>query len=93
MSLFKKIKKRFLSDVQDELNRAESRAEYWRENFERLEKVIGQLSVEIMEKNKLLLSKEQQISKLKDEIEVQKGKAAKYLSYCLAKMEKYIPDD
>lgn len=88
-----KLSKWLLSGVQDELNRAENRAEYWRKEFEWTYKVISQLQVKIMEQNKLLQSQEQRISELEDEIEVQKDKAAKYLSYCLAKMEKYIPND
>ena len=88
-----KLGKWLLSGVQDELNRAESRAEYWSNEFERAHKVIDQLQLKIMEQNKLLQSQKQRISELEDEIEVQKDKAAKYLSYCLTKMEKYIPND
>ena len=88
-----KLSKWLLSGVQDELNRAENRAEYWKEEFEKVCKAFNQLRLKIIEQDELLQSQEQRISELEDEIEVQKGKAAKYLSYCLAKMEKYIPND
>jgi chromosome segregation ATPase len=88
-----KLGKWLLSGLQDKLNRAENCAEYWRNEFEKADRAIGELGLKIMEQKKLIQSQEQRISELEDEINVQKDKAAKYLSYCLTKMEKYIPDD
>lgn len=93
MRIFKKIKKWLLSGVQDELNKVEARAEYWRKEFEEADKTIKQLRLKITKQDELLQSRKQQISELKDEIDIQKSKAAKYLSYYLEEMEKHAPND
>lgn len=93
MRIFKKIKKWLLSEVQDELNKVEARAEYWRKEFEEADKTIKQLQLKITKQDELLQSRKQQISELEDEIDIQKSKAAKYLSYYLEEMEKHAPND
>lgn len=93
MRIFKKIKKWLLSGVQDELNKVEARAEYWRKEFEEADKTIKQLRLKITKQDELLQSRKQQISELEDEIDIQKSKAAKYLSYYLEEMEKHAPND
>lgn len=93
MKIFKKIKKWLLSGVQDELNKVEARAEYWRKEFEEADKTIKQLRLKITKQDELLQSRKQQISELEDEIDIQKSKAAKYLSYYLEEMEKHAPND
>lgn len=93
MKIFKKIEKWLLSGVQDELNKVEARAEYWRKEFEEADKTIKQLRLKITKQDELLQSRKQQISELEDEIDIQKSKAAKYLSYYLTEMEKHAPND
>lgn len=93
MKIFKKIKKWLLSGFQDELNRAETRAEYWRRNFEEADQTIKDLQLKNKQQCELLQSQKQQISELEDEIDIQKSKAAKYLSYYLTEMEKHAPND
>jgi chromosome segregation ATPase len=93
MRIFKKIKKWLLSGVQDELNKVEARAEYWNEQFTRADELVQQRQSEIFRLKTELREKEEQISELKDEIDTQKCKAAKYLSYYLIEMEKHAPND
>ena len=93
MRIFKKIKKWLLSGFQDELNKTEARAEYWNEQFTRADALVQQRQSEIFQLKKELREKEEQISELKDEIDIQKCKAAKYLSYYLTEMEKHAPND
>lgn len=93
MKIFKKIKKWLLSGVQDELNKAEARAEYWRKEFGEADKTIKDLQLKNKQHCELLQSQKQQISELNDEIDIQKCKAAKYLSYYLEEMEKHAPND
>ena len=93
MKIFKKIEKWLLSSFQDELNKVEARAEYWREEFERVRELVKQMQGDIFQLKKKLQEKEKQISELKDEIDIQKCKAAKYLSYYLEEMEKHAPND
>lgn len=90
MKIFKKW---FLNSFQDELNKVEARAEYWRKEFEEADKTIKQLQLKNKQQNELLQSQKQQISELEDEIDIQKCKAAKYLSYYLEEMEKHAPND
>lgn len=91
--IMKIFKKWFLSSVQDELNKAEARAEYWKKEFEDADKTIKQLLLKITKQDELLQSRKQQISELEDEIDIQKCKAAKYLSHYLKEMEKHAPND
>ena len=100
MKIFKKIKKWLLRGVQDELNQAEARIEYWQtrtdywtERFTKTDALVQQRQNEIFQLKKELREKEEQISELKDEIDIQKCKAAKYLSYYLEEMEKHAPND
>lgn len=100
MRIFKKIKKWLLSGAQEELNKVknelnkvEARAEYWNEQFTRADKLVQQRQGEIFQLKKELHEKEEQISELEDEIDIQKCKAAKYLSYYLTEMEKHAPND
>lgn len=93
MKIFKKIEKWLLSSFQDELNKVEAHAEYWREEFERIRELVKQMQGDIFQLKKKLQEKEKQISELKDEIDIQKCKAAKYLSYYLEEMEKHAPND
>ena len=93
MKIFKKIEKWLLSSFQDELNKVEARAEYWRDEFERVRELVKQMQGDIFQLKTKLQEKEKQISELKDEIDIQKCKAAKYLSYYLEEMEKHAPND
>lgn len=93
MKIFKKIKKWLLSGVQDKLNNAEARAQYWKKEYIEAEETIKQLRFKITKQDELLQSQKQQISELEDEIDIQKCKAAKYLSYYLEEMEKHAPND
>lgn len=93
MKIFKKIKKWLLSGVQDKLNNAEARAQYWKKEYIEAEETIKQLRFKITKQDELLQSQKQQISELEDEIDIQKCKAAKYLSYYLTEMEKHAPND
>ena len=93
MKIFKKIKKWLLSGVQDELNKADARADYWRKEFGEADKTIQDLQLKNKQQCELLQSQKQQISELKDEIDIQRCKAAKYLSYYLQEMEKHAPND
>ena len=93
MKIFKKIKKWLLSGIQGELNKVEARAEYWRKEFEEADKTIKDLQLKNKQQCELLQSQKQQISELEDEIDIQKSKAAKYLSYYLEEMEKHAPND
>lgn len=93
MKIFKKIKKWLLSGFQDELNKVEARAEYWKREFEEADKTIKDLQLKNRQQCELLQSQKQQISELEDEVDIQKSKAAKYLSYYLEEMEKHAPND
>ena len=93
MKLFKKIKKWLLSGVQGELNKVEARAEYWRKKFEEVDKTIQDLQLKNKRQCALLQSQKQRISELEDEIDIQRHKADKYLSYYIEEMEKHAPND
>ena len=93
MKIFKKIKKWLLSGFQDELNKVEARAEYWKKEFGEADKTIKDLQLKNKQQCELLQSQKQQISELQDEIDVQRAKAAKYLSFYLQEMEKHAPND
>ena len=90
MIFFKKIKKWLLGSVQD---KAEARAEYWRKEFEKADRTIKDLQLKNKRQCVLLQSQKQRISELEDEIEIQKYKTAKYLSYYLEEKEKQAPND
>ena len=93
MKIFRKVKKWLLSGVQDELNKVEARAEYWRKEFGEADNTIKDLQLKNKQQYELLQSQKQRISELEDEIDIQKSKAAKYLSYYLTEMEKHAPND
>ena len=63
------------------------------EEFTKVNELVKQRQGEIFQLKKELREKEDQISVLKDEIDIQKCKAAKYLSYYLEEMEKHAPND
>lgn len=90
MALFKKIKKILLGGVQD---KEEARAEYWRKEFEKADKTIQDLQLKNKRQCVLLQSQKRQISELEVEIDIQRRKADKYLSYYLEEKEKQAPDD
>ena len=90
MKFFKKIKKILLGDVQD---KEEARAEYWRKEFEKADKAIQDLQLKNKRQCVLLQSQKQRISELEDEINIQRLKADKYLSYYIEEMEKHAPND
>ena len=92
MKFFKKIKKWLLSGVQGELNKAETRAKYWRKKFEEADKTIQDLQLKNKQQSELLQSQKQRISELEDEIGIQRRKADKYLSYYIEEMEKHAPN-
>ena len=93
MKFFKKIKKWLLSGVQGELNKAEARAEYWRKEFGKADKTIKDLQLKNKQQCELLQFQKQRISELEDEIDIQRLKADKYLSYYIEEMEKHAPND
>ena len=93
MKFFKKIKKWLLIDVQEELNKVEARAEYWRKEFGKADKTIKDLQLKNKQQRELLQFQKQRISELEDEIDIQRLKADKYLSYYIEEMEKHAPND
>ena len=93
MKFFKKIKKWLLIDVQEELNKAEARAEYWRKEFGKADKTIKDLQFKNKQQCALLQSQKQRISELEDEIDIQRLKADKYLSYYIKEKEKHALND
>ena len=86
MRIFKKIKD-WLSKNDTNL------AEYYKQRYEsmeiRYEVVCAQNEAFKQSLNEALKTN----SELKDEIDIQKCKAAKYLSYYLTEMEKHAPND
>ena len=90
MNFFKKIKKWLLSGVQDKV---EARAEYWRKEFEKADRTIKDLQLKNKRQCVLLKSQKQRISELEVEIDIQRCKADKYLSYYLEEKEKQTPND
>ena len=90
MALFKKIKKWLLGGVQDKV---EARAEYWRKEFEKADRTIQDLQLKNKRQCVLLKSQKQRISELEVEIDIQRCKADKYLSYYLEEKEKQAPND
>ena len=90
MKFFKKIRKWLLSGVQD---KAEANAEYWRKKFGEADKTIQDLQLKNKRQCVLLQSQKQRISELEDEIDIQRHKADKYLSYYIEEMEKHAPND
>ena len=90
MALFKKIKKWLLGGVQDKV---EARTEYWRKEFEKADKTIQDLQLKNKRQCVLLQSQKQRISELEDEIDIQRLKADKYLSYYIKEKEKHAPND
>ena len=93
MNFFKKIKEWLLIDVQEELNKVEARAEYWRKEFGKADKTIKDLQLKNKQQCELLQFQKQRISELEDEIDIQRLKADKYLSYYLEEKEKHAPND
>ena len=90
MKFFKKIKKILLDGVQD---KEETRAEYWRKEFGKADKTIKDLQLKNKQQCELLQFQKQRISELEDEIDIQRLKADKYLSYYIEEMEKHAPND
>ena len=90
MNFFKKIKKILLGGVQD---KEEARAEYWRKEFGKADKTIKDLELKNKQQCELLQFQKQRISELEDEIDIQRLKADKYLSYYLEEKEKHAPND
>ena len=93
MKFFKKIKKLLLSGIQGKLNKAEARAEYWRKKFGEADRTIQDLQLKNKQQCALLQYQKQRISELEDEIDIQRHKADKYLSYYIEEMEKHAPND
>lgn len=93
MNFFKKIKKWLLSGVQGELNKVEARTEYWRKKFGEADRTIQDLQLKNKQQCALLQYQKQRISELEDEIDIQRHKADKYLSYYIEEMEKHAPND
>ena len=75
------------------MNKAEARAEYWRKKFEEADKTIQDLQLKNKRQCTLLQCQKQRISELEDEIDIQRHKADKYLSYYIEEMEKHAPND
>ena len=93
MRIFKKIRDWL---IQNEVNIAERYRQQYNEIREELEESIEDRNCLICEQERLsgiIKEQEQTISELKDEVDIQKCKAAKYLSYYLTEMEKHAPND
>ena len=93
MKFFKKIKKWLLGGAQNELNKAKACAEYWRKKFGEADRTIQDLQLKNKQQCALLQYQKQRISELEDEIDIQRYKADKYLSYYIEEMEKHAPND
>lgn len=93
MKIFKKIGAWFF---QDEVNIAEGYRQQYHKTLEELKEMTEDRNFLTYERTRLsdiIKEQEQTISELKDEIDIQKCKAAKYLSYYLEEMEKHAPND
>ena len=93
MKIFKKIGAWLL---QNEVNIAEGYRQQYNKIREELEEITEDRNFLTYERERLsdiIKEQEQTISELKDEIDIQKCKAAKYLSYYLTEMEKHAPND
>ena len=93
MKIFKKIGAWFF---QDEANIAEGYRQQYHKTLEELKEMTEDrnfLTYERARLSDIIKEQEQTISELKDEIDIQKCKAAKYLSYYLEEMEKHAPND
>lgn len=88
MKIFKKIGAWLL---QSEVDLAEGYKQQYYETRKELEEVTRErndLIRELKRSTNIIIENERTISKIKDEIDIQKCKAAKYLSYYLEEMEK-----
>lgn len=93
MKIFKKIKAWLF---QNDVDLAEGYKQQYHKTREKLEEVTREKSYLINELNRyasMLRKNERTISKLEDEINIQKSKAAKYLACYLEEMEKHAPND
>lgn len=93
MKIFKKIKNWLFQNDED---LAEGYRQQYYKALEELEEVTEDRNFLTYERTRLsdiIKEQEQTISELKDEIDIQKCKAAKYLSYYLTEMEKHAPND
>jgi len=93
MKIFKKIRAWLF---RDEVDLAEGYRQQYHKTLEELEEMTEDrnfLTYERARLSDLIKEQEQTISELKDEVDIQKCKAAKYLSYYLEEMEKHAPND
>lgn len=93
MKIFKKIRAWLF---QDEVDLAEGYRQQYHKALEELEEMTEDrnfLTYERARLSDIIKEQEQTISELKDEVDIQKCKAAKYLSYYLEEMEKHAPND
>lgn len=93
MRIFKKIKTWFF---QNDVDLAEGYRQQYHKTLEELEEVTEDRNFLTYERARLsdkIKEQEQTISELKDEIDIQRAKAAKYLSFYLQEMEKHAPND
>ena len=93
MRIFKKIKTCLF---QSDIDLAEGYRQQYHKALEELEEVTEDRNFLTYERARLsdkIKEQEQTISELKDEIDIQKCKAAKYLSFYLQEMEKHAPND
>ena len=93
MRIFKKIGAWLL---QNDVDIAEGYRQQYHKVREELEEVIEDrnfLTYERARLSDIIKEQEQTISELRDEVDIQKCKAAKYLSYYLTEMEKHAPND
>lgn len=93
MNFFKKIKNWLF---QNEVDLAEGYRQQYHKTLEELKEITEDRNFLTYERARLsdkIKEQEQTISELKDEIDIQKCKAAKYLSYYLEEMEKHAPND
>lgn len=93
MRIFKKIGAWF---IQNEVDLAEGYRQQYHQTLEELKEVNEERNFLAYERARLsdkIKEQEQTISELKDEIDIQRAKAAKYLSFYLQEMEKHAPND
>lgn len=93
MKIFKKIGAWLF---QNDVDLAEGYRQQYHKTLKELEEVTEDrnfLTYERARLSDIIKEREQTISELKDEIDIQKCKAAKYLSYYLTELEKHIPND
>ena len=67
--------------------------ENYRFQYEQLIEMVRKEQERVIEQRQMIEHFEQRASELQDEINIQKSKAAKYLSFYLQEMEKHAPND